>query len=379
MTGWVAAGVLLLVAALLAWRLGGAHRQTLQLRRELARAQQDLAGARQAEQSLSDWRASAGSAVEEALLTLDAERRIVWANEKSVRLFGALIGKSLIEATRLYDLETLVADTLHSAEPAERLVVLDHSTYLARTALLAGESLVLALQDVSEVQRLGRARRDFVANISHELRTPLASIRLLVETLQAGVISSNAPVAADMLSKINLEVDALSQLARELLDLATIESGQMPLKLRRTDLHDLAHVQIQRFMPQAQQKQQTLDADIPVGTCALVDGEMIGRVFSNLLHNACKFTPNGGCIRVSAHVGRDDVTVSVSDTGPGIPPEDLARIFERFYKVDRARGQSGTGLGLAIARHIVEGHGGRIWAESSLGHGATFRFTLPAC
>ena len=182
-----------------------------------------------------------------------------------------------------------------------------------------------------------------------------------------------------MLSKIGVEVDALSQLARELLDLAMIESGQMPLKLQRTDLHDLAQAQIERFTPQAHQKQQTLVLDIPPGTCALADGEMIGRVLSNLLHNACKFTPSGGRVSVSAHLDNDNVTVSVTDTGPGIPPEDLARIFERFYKVDRARGQSGTGLGLAIARHIVEGHGGRIWAESSLGHGATFRFTLPAC
>jgi two-component system phosphate regulon sensor histidine kinase PhoR len=378
MAGWVVAGILLIAMALLAWRWGAAHRQALQLRRELAAAQQDLVGARQAEQTLSDWQMSVGSAVEEALLTLDAGQHVVGANEKSVKLFGALIGKSLIEATRLYDLETLVSDALHSAEPMERLVTLNGSTYLARTALLAGGGLVLALQDVSEVQRLGRARRDFVANISHELRTPLASIRLLVETLQAGVIS-NAPVATDMLSKINIEVDALSQLARELLDLAMIESGQMPLKLQRTDLHELAEIQRQRFTPQAQQKRQTLDVDIPAGTCALADGEMISRVLSNLLHNACKFTPNGGCIRMSAQLDNDDVTVSVADTGPGIPPEDLARIFERFYKVDRARGQSGTGLGLAIARHIVEGHGGRIWAESSLGHGATFRFTLPVC
>jgi two-component system phosphate regulon sensor histidine kinase PhoR len=378
MAGWVVAGVVLLVAALLAWRLGVAHRQAIQLRRELAAAQQDLAAAHQAERALSDWQATAGSAVEEALLTLDADRRVVWTNEKSAKLFGASIGKSLIEATRLYDLEALVADTLHSAEPMERLATLTGSTYLARTALLENGGLVLALQDVSEVQRLGRVRRDFVANVSHELRTPLASIRLLVETLQSGVIS-NAPVAADMLSKINLEVDALSQLARELLDLALIESGQMPLKLQCTDLHELAQIQLQRFAPQAQQKQQALEVDIPAGTCALADGEMIGRVLSNLLHNACKFTSQGGRIRVSAHTGHDDVAISVTDTGPGIPPEDLARIFERFYKVDRTREQSGTGLGLAIARHIVEGHGGRIWAESSLGHGAMFRFTLPVC
>jgi two-component system phosphate regulon sensor histidine kinase PhoR len=375
MAGWVVAGILLLVAALLAWRWVGAQRQTLELRRKLADAQQDLANSRQAGQTLSDWQMSVGSAVEEALLTLDAEQRIVWANEKSVNLFGTPVGKSLIEATRLYDLETLASDTCRSAEPMERLVTLNGSAYLARTALLASGGVVLALQDVSEVQRLGRARRDFVANISHELRTPLASIRLLVETLQSGVIS-NVPVASDMLSKINVEVDALSQLARELLDLAMIESGQMPLKLQRTDLRDLAQTQRQRFMPQAQQ---TLDVDIPPGLCALADGEMISRALSNLLHNACKFTPMGGRIHVSAQQDKDDVIVSVTDTGPGIPPEDLTRIFERFYKVDRARGQSGTGLGLAIARHIVEGHGGRIWAESSLGHGATFRFTLPMC
>ena len=378
MAAWVVAGVLLMVAALLAWGLGAAHRQALQLRRELAAAQRDLENTRQAEQSLHDWQTSVGSAVEEALLTLDTAQHVVWANEKSVKLFGASVGKSLIEATRLYDLETLVANTFHATEPMERRVTLNGSTYLARTTLLGKGDLVLALQDVSEVQRLGRARRDFVANISHELRTPLASIRLLVETLQAGALS-NPPVASEMLSKINIEMDALSQLARELLDLALIESGQMPLKLQRTDLHVLAQTQMQRFMPQAQQKQQILVIDIPAGLCALADGEMIGRVLSNLLHNACKFTPSGGRISVSAQLDQDDVTVSVTDTGPGIPPEDLARIFERFYKVDRARGQSGTGLGLAIARHIVEGHGGRIWAESSLGHSATFRFTLPAC
>jgi two-component system phosphate regulon sensor histidine kinase PhoR len=259
-----------------------------------------------------------------------------------------------------------------------RLITLNGTTYMARTALLAGGGLVLALQDVSQVQRLGRARRDFVANISHDLRTPLASIRLLVETLQAGAIS-NALVASDMLNKISLEVDALSQLARELLDLALIESGQMPLKLQPTDLRELARTQVERLGPQTQQKQQTLEVDIPGGLCALADGEMIGRVLSNLLHNACKFTPEGGRISVRARRDGEDVTLLVTDTGPGIPPEDLARIFERFYKVDRARGQSGTGLGLAIARHIVEGHGGRIWAESRLGHGATFSFTLPVC
>jgi two-component system phosphate regulon sensor histidine kinase PhoR len=118
--------------------------------------------------------------------------------------------------------------------------------------------------------------------------------------------------------------------------------------------------------------------DLAPGTLALADGELIGRVLSNLLHNACKFTPSGGQVSLTARHEGENVIVSIADTGPGIPPNELNRVFERFYKVDRARGQSGTGLGLAIARHIVEGHGGRIWAESAPGHGATFRFNLPA-
>ncbi len=378
MSGWIVAAVLLIGLALLAWRLGLAHRQALELRRQIAMLQQDVTRAQQAEQMLRDWQTSVGSASESALLTLEADGRVAWANEKSVKLFGAMLGKALIEATRSHDLETLAAEARQAAEPMERRVTLNNSIYSARAALLANDGVVLALQDVSEVQRLGRARRDFVANISHDLRTPLASIRLLVDTLQAGALH-DPTAAAEMLSKIGVEVDALSQLARELLDLAMIESGQMPLKLQRTDLRELAQAQVERFAPQAHQKRQTFALDIPAGTCALADGEMIGRVLSNLLHNASKFTPSGGQVSVSARPDHDNVTITVADTGPGISPEDLARIFERFYKVDRARGQSGTGLGLAIARHIVEGHGGRIWAESSLGHGATFRFTLPAC
>jgi two-component system, OmpR family, phosphate regulon sensor histidine kinase PhoR len=318
-----------------------------------------------------------GSIATDALLTLDAERRVTWANQVAVKLFGEPVGKTLIEATRSHELEAFMTDVSSSVDPLTRQITLNGQPFSARAARLPASGMALSLQDVSELQRLGRARREFVANISHELRTPLASIRLLVDTLQAGALS-NPTVAPDMLAKINAEVDVLSQLARELLDLALIESGQMPLKLAPTDLHDLAQTQVERFSPQAQQKGLTLVMDIAPGTLALADGEMVGRALSNLLHNACKFTPSGGQVSLTALCEGDNVIVSVADTGPGIPPSELNRIFERFYKVDRARGQSGTGLGLAIARHIVEGHGGRIWAESVPGHGATFCFSLPA-
>jgi len=244
---------------------------------------------------------------------------VVWENEKSVRLFGASVGKSLIEATRLYDLETLVANTFHATEPMERRVTLNGSTYLAARRCWAGETWCWPCRTLARCNDWA-APGAILSQHQPRVADTLASIRLLVETLQAGALS-NPPVASEMLSKINIEMDALSQLARELLDLALIESGQMPLKLQRTDLHDLAQTQMQRFTPQAQPKQQTLDVDIPAGMCALADGEMIGRVLSNLLHNACKFTPSGGRISVSAQLDQDDVTVSVTDTGPGIPPK----------------------------------------------------------
>ncbi len=378
MAGWVIAGIALVILAAVIWRLWLMRREAQRLSQQWVAAQRNLEQTREEDRTLRDWQVSVGRAIEDALLTLDAGQRVTWASEKAKELFGAPTGKPLIEATRSFDLETLVAEAMLSAEPLDRHVTLNGQAYAARTAPLSTGGILLALEDVSEVQRLGRARRDFVANISHELRTPLASIRLLVDTLQAGALG-NPTLAADMLSKINGEVDALSQLARELLDLAMIESGQMPLRLASTQLLDLAQEQVGRFSPQALQKRLAITVDIPPDLCALADGEMLARVLANLLHNALKFTPPGGRIDVDARKEGENVIVSVADTGPGIPREELARIFERFYKVDRARGQSGTGLGLAIARHIVEGHGGRIWAESEPGHGATLRFTLPTC
>jgi two-component system, OmpR family, phosphate regulon sensor histidine kinase PhoR len=219
-------------------------------------------------------------------------------------------------------------------------------------------------------------RRDFVANISHELRTPLASVRLLIETLLAGA-RDEPEVATRMLNQMLAEVDSITQLAQELLDLSLIESGQMPMQVTRANLGEIAAEQIIHYEPMAQQKQIVVKNDVAEDLIVEVDRKMIGRVLGNLIHNAIKFTPDRGHITIGAASVDGKIKVSVADTGAGIPQEDLPRIFERFYKVDRARGKSGTGLGLAIARHVVEVHGGRIWAESVEGKGATFYFTLP--
>ena len=312
-----------------------------------------------------------------SLLVIDARGAIVQANRHAIALLGReLIGQTVIETTRSYEIDAAAQAVLKSRQLYEHPVTWKARSLYVRAVPIDGGGAVLLLEDQTELQRLSQVRRDFVANVSHELRTPLASIRLLVETLLAGARDDPA-VASRMLNQVITEVDALTQLAQELLDLTMIESGQLPMKIAGANVGEMVEEQLIHFEPQAQQKKITLKNSVPIELEAEIDQKMISRVLGNLIHNALKFTPEGGQITIDATATADKVTVSVADTGVGIPHEDLPRIFERFYKVDRARGKSGTGLGLAIARHVVEAHGGKIWAESTPGKGATFYFTLP--
>jgi len=176
---------------------------------------------------------------------------------------------------------------------------------------------------------------------------------------------------------IQVQVQTLSQLSQEMMELAQIESGQVLLKLEVAELEPVIRRSVTHLLPQAAVKKQHLSLVVPSDLTALVDEAMIGRVMNNLVHNAVKFTPEGGQITVTAKAVGDDVQICVSDSGPGIPKDEQRRVFERFYKADRARSRGGTGLGLAIARHIVEGHGGQLSLESTPGQGATFCFTVP--
>ncbi len=235
---------------------------------------------------------------------------------------------------------------------------------------------MLVLQDLTQMRRLETVRRDFISNISHELRTPLASLKALVDTLRDGALD-DPPAARHFINRIEVEVDALTQMVQELLELSRIESGQAPLRLRPTLVADIVLPPVERLQPQADRNELTVTVDLPADLPpVLADAERAQQVVTNLVHNAIKFTPRGGAVHVSATAVGDEVEISVSDTGIGIAAEDLPRIFERFYKADRARASGGTGLGLAIARHVVQGHGGRIWAESQQGRGSRFAFTL---
>jgi two-component system phosphate regulon sensor histidine kinase PhoR len=239
-----------------------------------------------------------------------------------------------------------------------------------------GANLVM-LQDLTQVRRLETVRRDFISNISHELRTPLASLKALADTLHDGALE-DPPAARRFLDRMEVEVDVLTQMVQELLELSRIESGQVGFEIAPVSVADVVRPPVERLRPQAERADLQLSFDLPPDLpLILADAERMQQVVTNLVHNAIKFTPSGGRVEVLATAGQNEVIISVRDTGVGIPADDLPRIFERFYKADRARAGGGTGLGLAIAKHIVLAHGGRIWAESVEGRGSTFYAALP--
>lgn len=236
---------------------------------------------------------------------------------------------------------------------------------------------LIILQDLTELNHLQTVRQNFVTNVSHELRTPLASIRALAETLAEGALE-DPPAARRFLNRMEIEVDALTALVTDLFDLSRIESGHIGLEYVEVKPLDLINESVERLSTQVDRAQIDLAVKVPDKLpLVTIDRDRIEQVMVNLLHNAIKFTQPNGEVNVLAEQNNGSITVSVKDTGVGIPDEDLPHIFERFYKVDRARRGGGSGLGLAIAKHIVQAHDGTIWAESVEGEGSTFSFSLP--
>ncbi|MFN3309766.1 MAG: sensor histidine kinase, partial [Anaerolineales bacterium] len=242
---------------------------------------------------------------------------------------------------------------------------------------IAQGTVLMLLQNLTRQRYLETVRRDFISNISHELRTPLASLKALTETLQEGALD-DPPAAHKFLMQIEKEVDSLSHMVSELLELSRIESGQVPLRLKPFSPHEILQKAVDRLGIQAERAglKVVVDCD-PNIPQVLADPSRLEQVVGNLFHNAIKFTPAGGQITLSAKPQNGNILFCVADSGIGIPAEDLPRIFERFYKTDRARASGGTGLGLAIAKHVVEAHGGYIWAESIESQGSKFFFVIP--
>lgn len=321
------------------------------------------------------------------LLRLDDELVVRLANRAAHAMLGrrpgGLVGRTAIEVLRDHRLEGAVhlARDAGFGEVESTAPDATARTLVVRARRSPAEGIWVTIDDVTELRRLRRIRAEFIDNLAHELRTPLTNVRLLAETLSRDSEKAELPERLrSRIASIDVESGHLTQMVTELLDLSRIEQGTARLDIEDVALAPIVAETIERLRLFAERQDVSLGADI-VGSLPPVraDPDRVAQVLMNLLHNAIKFSRPGGRVVVAAELGEGAVTVSVQDEGVGIPASEIGRIFERFYKVDRARvrGRGGTGLGLAIARHIVEGQGGRIWVESEEGVGSTFRFTTP--
>jgi two-component system phosphate regulon sensor histidine kinase PhoR len=345
------------------------------LRRDLAHAEDEIKAARH-------QLAASADAVFDAVIVVDKERHIQIINQSARELFGATdkaVGQSLMTIARHHELDKMVDAALRGETVLETQLEIKERSFRVRCLAIGTPSpAVLVLEDVSELLRLARARRDMVANFSHDLRTPISSIRLLVDTLTTN-FGRNPERDTRLLGKIAGETDSLQHMTQELIDLSMIESGKVIIRMVPVNFADIVKDAVEVMATQAEQKKLEVINDTPSNLRVLADPDQTKRVITNVMHNAVKFTPKNGQIRITATCDDQMATVRIKDTGPGIPPQDRARVFERFYQVDAARSvqTGGSGLGLSIAKHIIEAQGGKIWAEAGVPSGACIAFTLP--
>ena len=320
----------------------------------------------------------------EGVLLIDEEFAIVYANPAAVLMLDLTAeyrGHPLIETIRdprLQELLTKSRDIRESAFAELKLAgSVERETEI--TAVPVVDEYLVVIHDVSQLRKLERVRVDFVTNVSHEIRTPLTSIQGFAETLLTGALD-DSNTNRRFVEKIFQQSSELSQLVTDLLDLSRLESGMATLSLESCELGGFRAPLMNLFGPVFDDAKLIFDWEVPDDLPpVLVDKRLLEHAFANLIDNAIKYTSPGGKITVSAGTSESEVIVHTRDTGVGIPSDMLPRIFERFYRVDKARSSEvrGTGLGLAIAKHILLQHDGRIWAESVLGEGSVFHFALP--
>lgn len=332
------------------------------------------------------------SGMVEGVIAIDAQQRVLFANELAGKLLGfesaAVVKKRLGEFTLPPGFREIVERGLASTEPHREELeckgppVLFLAVYVSRFPGHGNPGAVVVIDDTTDVRQAERMRQDFVANVSHELKTPLAVIKSNVEALVDGAVE-DLEARGMFLTQVTREADRLEELIQDLLSLARIESGNLGLVPQAIPLDKAITDCVERHHARAETKTLTMvekpPADAPPNVAAWADPDALRQVMDNLVDNAIKYTPNGGRITVRWNATADAVSFEVSDTGVGIPAADLQRVFERFYRVDKARSRAvgGTGLGLAIVKHLVQAMKGQVKATSRVGKGTTFRVTLP--
>ena len=326
----------------------------------------------------------------EGILILDQRGRIQTVNKSLERMFSLssdVRGQTIMEAFRFHDILEIAECTQKEGVVRAYELTLpgihqDRFVEVNAAAIESsndqGEGLIMIFHDFTRIKQLESIRKDFVANVSHELRTPLTLIKGYVETLIDGAKEDPA-VTARFLQTIHKHTNRLAFLIEDLLTLSQLESGQIILQPQVALLHPIVERVMDELQSAAAQKSITLENLLPADLEVKIDADRLEQAIYNLIDNGIKYGKASGRITVSSDILPDRVQIAVKDDGPGIPPDAQERIFERFFRVDRARSreQGGTGLGLAIVKHIIQTHGGKVWVESTLGQGSRFFFTLP--
>jgi two-component system phosphate regulon sensor histidine kinase PhoR len=392
---WPTLTILLLIGsiALHLWWL----RRHAELSRQLQQQQQQLIALRDQQDRIEAQQQAEQQALfnsmAEGVLVLDGNSRIQLVNRSLQGLFnlkGDVRGQTIMEAFRLQELADLVQRLstegvvqgfeLELPGFDERLLEISAAAVLDRQGARHGS--ILVFHDLTRIKQLENTRQEFVANVSHELRTPLSLIKGFVESLLDG--GKNDPeLTARFLRTIEKHTDRLTYLIEDLLTISRLESGQVVMNMQQVKLRDEVHRVAEDMQARARNKKVNIDNLVPEELAVRADGDRLQQVLFNLVENAIKYGRMEGCVTVGARMLSEEeekVEVWVSDDGPGIPSEALDRVFERFYRVDRARSREsgGTGLGLSIVKHIVQAHGGSVRVHSEVGKGTSFYFILPA-
>jgi two-component system phosphate regulon sensor histidine kinase PhoR len=323
----------------------------------------------------------------EGVALVNAQGRIEAINPVMEQLFGiaksSASGRSLEDILKRQEIVALVSEALSERQAKQREITLElpeprtfeaHVNPVLDGSVMRG--VVLVLHDITRMRRLEDVRKEFVSNVSHELRTPLASIKGFSETLRRGGIEDEEN-RMEFVETIERHADRLARLVDELLELGAFETGKRTLHREQIVLPDIVDGVYADLKPIAHRCEVSLQQDVAVGLEVFADRSALLQVLRNFVENGIKYNRKGGTVTVRAELENKEVHISVQDSGMGIPKKDLPRVFERFYRVDKARSRDmgGTGLGLAIVKHIIESHGGKVWAESVEGEGATFHFT----